>query len=725
MDHEFDSILPPQLSLSTPELGLEPPEPPSILRRCVSSTELLYEKAMQRFYQAVQLEESEKHNNHRSQSVDTQSLHEPNIRRRSIDGGRISVERHDSIKRRLSGDIFKLSKKEETKGPTKPQREEEPIKDDFDEEVENEEDRDLKKEILESQRKLSIKHLTPSSSIEYEEDYTDSTASSASLSSIDSMEKFKSVIRTISTEKPDDHSELDTYHPMEQRILSSNTRTIDEDVATKAYERQPPLSYDEDERTDTPSAEPPESENEEPYANKQDDDVPRLEIRALSPYRTPAPDQSTIALTKPLPLPSPDFVPKPILKRPPPPIPPSQLTDSNQKDKKSKTKVKTNKTERKGLLQLFKKTPSTSSLTSSQDKLKTEKDKGDAGASGSNRIASAAVMAKKLSIERRQSSLEENKVAIDHYSDIVKEVTTTRKPKVPIYLSSDELKKAAEQEANELKSNPPQSQEKTDSTNFNKNKIIPNAKDVAKPVVKLKESDSRSIFAIKLSKDPKKVIEPKPELKIEPDQNYRQDSIELDIAPVRIKAMSPPLVIEKPAAEVNTDNSRSRSKEVSGKVVGKKRTPSGTRSRSNSALRTTKTNNIKTDIEQTQPAAVAKRAPSKTRMKSESKSPAARNRRPLHVVKVHIKDDGDTISQTSASPEPRSHTPEELLDEAEKTVKSTMVYVTDVAMLVAACWVYMFKDARLALPILALLVYRQAGNVVKDKLPKWMKRKSD
>jgi ribosomal protein L13E len=49
---------PPPLSLSAPELNIAPPPEP-ILRPAVSSTELLYERAMARFYQAVALEESE------------------------------------------------------------------------------------------------------------------------------------------------------------------------------------------------------------------------------------------------------------------------------------------------------------------------------------------------------------------------------------------------------------------------------------------------------------------------------------------------------------------------------------------------------------------------------------------------------------------------------------------------------------------------------------------
>ena len=53
-----DLTAPPPLSQSAPELGTQLPVAP-LMRSAVSSTELLYEKAMARLYQAVEYEESE------------------------------------------------------------------------------------------------------------------------------------------------------------------------------------------------------------------------------------------------------------------------------------------------------------------------------------------------------------------------------------------------------------------------------------------------------------------------------------------------------------------------------------------------------------------------------------------------------------------------------------------------------------------------------------------
>lgn len=49
-------------------------------------------------------------------------------------------------------------------------------------------------------------------------------------------------------------------------------------------------------------------------------------------------------------------------------------------------------------------------------------------------------------------------------------------------------------------------------------------------------------------------------------------------------------------------------------------------------------------------------------------------------------------------------------------VKGTISYTTDLVLFTVACWVYLFKDARLALPIVLLLVYRQ----ISEYLPQWL-----
>lgn len=741
LDPEFDSILPPQLSLSTPELGVEGPVAP-VLRRCVSSTELLYEKAMQRFYKAVEFEETE--NIRRSASVEPRHVpHELPISRRKLGsfGEADALERRNSLRSKPVADTTKSTKSE----ATKPQDIIKPISSQIDEDtISISEDRDLKREIMDAHRKLSVRNdnLTPTSSMEFDEDYTESTASSGSMTSMDSMEQFKNVIRSISKDKPD---EIDTFNPMmsSRTVSSSIVRTINDGAIDSVKMKATPLSTDDHPSQEArfekllqqslESTDPEELLSEEELEERQPSPrrnvieikrSPSHDARALSPYRLPEPNQSTIALTRPFALPDPDFVPKPILKRPSIEENPNKKEKSKSKPKKVEKQEKPEKPEKSekkgGILQMFKKNTS-----NEEKKSEALAEKGSSLTDVAATKMSASALAKKKSMERRQSSLEENKVAIDHYSDIVSAVAAHRTPKVPIYLSVDDLKKVAEMEAAEKKRLTTQSSVTSNvSSTSNASADLPRqvSRSPVPPISKPKESDNRSIFAIKLSKDPKKMAEP---VVVKPPIDFsRSVSIE-DEPQSTSKRSSVASVTPKTTKEASKSPTRGRSTATEST---KKRTPSATRSRSSSTVRKVSATRDSSTSRPTSttgdPPATRQRNPlktrsaSKTRSQSQSKSPSSRNRK-LHVARIGINDKGSSAD----SPEPRSQTPEQLLDEAEKTVKSTMAYAMDISMLIVACWVYMFKDARLVVPILVLLVYRQVSSALKDKIPNWMKRK--
>ena len=59
--------------------------------------------------------------------------------------------------------------------------------------------------------------------------------------------------------------------------------------------------------------------------------------------------------------------------------------------------------------------------------------------------------------------------------------------------------------------------------------------------------------------------------------------------------------------------------------------------------------------------------------------------------------------------------------EAEKNVRSTVSYVTDVILLMAAVYVYLFKREILAIPIIGLLLYRQIQQGIRNLLPRWLR----
>lgn len=691
---------------------------------------------MQRFYKAVEFEETE--NVRRSASIEPRHVpHELPISRRRLGsfGEADALERRNSLRNKIIAD--KESKPESTKAqeyikPTVNQTDEDTIS--------ISDDRDLKREIMDAHRKLSVRNdnLTPTSSMEFDDDYTESTASSGSLTSMDSMEQFKKVIRSISKDKSD---EQDTFNPMmsSRTVASSVVRTINDGAIDSVKMKSSTLSTDHPNQESRfeellqqslESTDPEELLSEEELEEAQpprrgDLVVERVrchEARALSPYRAPEPHQSSIELTRPFALPDPDFVPKPILKRP-------SIEETPNKKDKDKSKAKPKKAEKPekiekkgGILQMFKKN------TSNEDK------KLDALQEVALKLPdvaatkmSASALAKKKSMERRQSSLEENKVAIDHYSDIVSAAAAHRMPKVPIYLSVDDLKKVAEKEATEKKRLTTQSSVTSNVSSTSTASADPPRRvsiSPVPPITKPKESDKRSIFAIKLSKDPKKITEP---VVVKPPIDFSR-SVSVEDEP-QTAAKRPSVLSLTPNTANETSKSPTRGRPAANDKT-KKRNPSATRSRSSSTVRK---GNTSRDVSTTRPttativeppAATRQRNPSKTRTASksrnpsQSKSPSSRNRT-LHVARIGI---GDEIP-TADSPEPRSQTPEQLLDEAEKTVKSTMAYAMDISMLIVACWVYMFKDARLVLPILLLLVYRQVSSALRDKIPNWMKRK--
>lgn len=57
--------------------------------------------------------------------------------------------------------------------------------------------------------------------------------------------------------------------------------------------------------------------------------------------------------------------------------------------------------------------------------------------------------------------------------------------------------------------------------------------------------------------------------------------------------------------------------------------------------------------------------------------------------------------------------------EAKKTVRSTVSYITDLTLLIAAMYIYFFKKETLAVPFIVLLLYRR----VQEEIHKWMPRR--
>lgn len=57
------------------------------------------------------------------------------------------------------------------------------------------------------------------------------------------------------------------------------------------------------------------------------------------------------------------------------------------------------------------------------------------------------------------------------------------------------------------------------------------------------------------------------------------------------------------------------------------------------------------------------------------------------------------------------------IEKVRNKVHFCIEYFLDIVLFVSACWLYCFKDERLAIPIIILMVYRQLYDKIKDKLP--------
>ncbi|CAH1647504.1 unnamed protein product [Spodoptera littoralis] len=65
---------------------------------------------------------------------------------------------------------------------------------------------------------------------------------------------------------------------------------------------------------------------------------------------------------------------------------------------------------------------------------------------------------------------------------------------------------------------------------------------------------------------------------------------------------------------------------------------------------------------------------------------------------------------------------QELEKKAKMNVRSAIDYTVDVCLLLLAFWVYFFKDERLAIPFLILIIYRQLQETLLLNIPEWYER---
>ncbi|XP_005190796.1 titin homolog [Musca domestica] len=694
-----DAIQPPPISISAPDLALL--EYTSTLhtfpiRRSVSSTELLYERAMARFYEAVELEEAEKA---RKLKISQDKIAAPtNVRKRlgsMTEAERLSFEKRSEM-RRQSADIahdikssalHKWNSKENISDMK-------PLSRTMPQMYQKRQESQESGEVSEDYQTRS--ELNRDDSYDLGSDYTESTASS----DVDSIEKFKMELMA-RTHSPSPR-ELETYHP---RNMSAGVFT---------------------------------------------------------PYRAPTPDEAALVLTRPVPLPSPDFVPKPILKRPSyenvlqanttnTVVEPATSTASNVKPE---TAPSDKLDIAKGIKSFFKRDKRSATERNTEENEMISNPQEKTNASLLRAEAEAKRKAKEEEEERKRKEaerlmMEEAHAAVDHYSELVQQVSTTRKYHTPLYMDQDELKKISDKAkldgTADEDGNDALQQRRSHSPDM---ALIPPVSN--KPRLSISERgqlmhvrDTASDMSVKHDTfkpepEPETPSEHNAPLTFSPSNSLPATPSE-PLLPVSVPQSSPAVptppmedeevitttVISETVEE--RPDSRGRPRLVKVKRIIKKRMPSGTRSRDTSLSRPP--SSASHDFPQARTLSRTRRSAT-----AESRSPGPFGRSPLTLSALnnHFENQNSKALQlpsTSSSHEslevvPRPSTP--LSDEeAHEKVRSAISYSTDMVLFLVACYIYLFKDARLVLPILALMIYRQLGEAISKCIPSWLKRKKE
>lgn len=699
------------------------PEGP-VLRFAVSSTELLYERAMARFYKAVEYEQTENARK-RSFSVDEES------RRRSFsidqDSKRLPIQADPQEVALTHARINSLSESEKKSV--------------------------LRRRLSGDNPNLTITIPKRSSFSRDEDDEYDPTY----------MNTIRNEINTPDMYKNEDLPKADSF---------------DEDA-----------KYSSDYTPSTASSDDEYEDASERRSRSKEKDT--YHTRMLSPYRQPQKNEAAEVLTKlKSPLPDPNFVPKPILKRPQSadgrkpvpffekldifkrrslsPSPPSNRVhrksveidekpviiggNNEQKDEKSSPKeVPKINVEEPPLPQTPQNRPlPIIAIPEPPPKEPTPPDEPDFVPDPE--LLKRAEETKKKLLEKRQSSIEENKVMADFYGDIIKTHSLPAKPKVPIYMDPDAIKKlqmSDEEEENQNDSGVTSPSEMSPQSTLNR-PFSPNQQNRSQSPFSRRSSEAGKASTLPTDIAKQRRASEAAKVNGKPEQQFSNlpmksmdtftpsyNRLELNKSPSpqtkSVYKQAEQSLQSTTENEISSTDELSRgrhpTKSPTGTIPKQRRRQSKSRSRDSSMIRMAnevQPSILKSTVELPQPttSTVTRRvkSSSRTRNRSESKSPSAMNRKIIinRVAPPVIRREATPLSSQSPLSS-RTATPSELQEQVDAKVKSTMTHATDVSILIFATYVYFFKSAMLALPILILLIYRQ----VASKIPDWMKRKKN
>ncbi|XP_018330040.1 muscle M-line assembly protein unc-89 isoform X2 [Agrilus planipennis] len=370
-------------------------------------------------------------------------------------------------------------------------------------------------------------------------------------------------------------------------------------------------------------------------------------------------------LTKPCPLPDPSFVPKPILKK-----------RDDEKYAPDKPIRKDIEQKLHGISQnIFSvEHKQRSSSPRPPDHLNVER-KSIASKAESFPTIEESKLERNLSPEptKRRKSNEEIRAVADHYGDILRSYGNVKKTTPHLYLDRDELKAAAEEQSTENLEEIEKSVERLHVPNRKQFEGFGNVEEY--------QERSRSRTVSLSSDDGDRSL------------SQRRGSSSSSFSSIRQRRNS------STPDQPKSLKSRSR-----------------TRSLSKSSAHEENWSNLRAPPS---PQAGRRASPSPQRRNSLT------NPQPIHKQQRKVL--REITTQTSGFddhylPYPRVPTPEQqlMLVQAEVKARSTIDYMTDLAMFFVACWLYLFHNELLAIPVLLIMVYRQLKEEIVKRLPKWM-----
>lgn len=669
------------MSLSAPELGSEgPPENPPV-RAAFSSTELLHERAMARFYQEAQEEEGQ-----------SQQRRSSLQRRRSFD--RKSPAKIETIPE-IAGslqDIVKTIKQQKEDDDIKPERPSSAL--------ENRPKVEVVKGILTS--KVDEGGAAPKMQVGRK---TFSRDSMDSMLSTEDPHRKILVQQTSEEDMEYEDSSFDEDEFDEEEEEPITESMIDEDIDEEELEEEEDISgYDRKSSLYTS-----ESEEEAQYSYSLEEDtyhptavnIKYNEDSMISAYEGRGPlILGTVAhsshskykeeiedLPKDV-----DIKPKSILKVPKVEISTEELSDNDQTNEQPVKRLASPEKRFEPNFSPIMPKPILKVREASQERSVTpiqrrgsgapvaevepelnlpstsrtnldELSDYESGAKKKVRIETPEELAlkekeKELAKEKSDLMIEDveaTKVLISHYSDIVAEYSKHKRPRKRLYLDYEALKAAAEKE----EENAPEVPEIT----------------VDEPVSEPITEPETTIIA----EEPKNVIEEvNPVDEVEPGEPGKlvvhfQDKVE---------------EFEEKEAETITftrDKSPSPQKKLPPSIL-KRRTssPAGPRSLSK------------------------KRSPSpRVMMRSQTLEEVVKE---FPSQKVTSSEPLELYETPSPGYPPRPLTP------TERKVQTYCDFLMDLSLFLLACWLYLFKDERLSIPVMCLMIYRQAHEAFQKKV---------